>query len=102
MPTIFSFPTFENTASIIAKNKNWNHGKINFSSFKDGWPDIFIEKVHDHVLSEKVYYIADISHPQNLFPNIAAIQALSRYFCDKLEIVIPYFPVGTMERVQQE
>lgn len=102
MTTLFSFPSFEKASEKISKSKNWKHGKINFSAFKDGWPDIFIENVWENVHGEKVYYIADIAKPEDFFPNIAAIQALSRYFCDKLEIIIPYFPVGTMERVQKE
>ena len=102
MNTLFAYPSFDTIASDLSKAKNWTHGKIQFNSFEQDWPDIFIENVHTNIYGKKVYYIADITHSKDLFPNIAVIQALSRYFSEKLEVIIPFFPVGTMERISQE
>ncbi|MDD3302853.1 MAG: ribose-phosphate diphosphokinase, partial [Candidatus Gracilibacteria bacterium] len=83
----------------IAKEKNLNHANTSFDSFPDEWPNMFIDKVKDVIEHKEVTYIGDFSNPKDLFFNYAIIRGILDYYVDKLRIIMPYFPVGTMERI---
>ena len=70
--------------------------------FKDGWPNIFINDVENKVEGSSVFYIWDISSQEKLFWNISIIQALAWYYAERLNVILPFFPVWTMERVDKE
>ena len=71
-------------------------------SFPDGWPNTFIHDVKETVEHQDVTYIADFSRPEYFFPNYATIRALVDYYADKVRVIMPYFPVGTMERISKK
>lgn len=71
-------------------------------SFADGWPNIIIDDVKTKVEHKDVTYIADFSRPEYLFHNYALIRALVDYYADKVRVIVPYFPVGTMERISKK
>lgn len=102
MTTVFSSKSFNRIADAVVAETGATRGNIRFSSFSDGWPDLFIERVREDVMGKVVWYLSDISRRENLFDELAVIQALPRYGAEKVHVVIPYFPTGTMERVDQE
>ncbi|MDD2908011.1 MAG: ribose-phosphate diphosphokinase [Candidatus Gracilibacteria bacterium] len=102
MKTIISHPNFEYLALDIANN---NKGKINkadisMETFPDSWPNIFINDVKDLIEHQEVTYIGDFSKPEDLFINFSAIRGILDYYADKVRVILPYFPVGTMERIE--
>jgi phosphoribosylpyrophosphate synthetase len=102
MPTIFSSPSFDAVADEVARSTRADRGFITRSSFSDGWPNLFIEDVRALVADRTVWYLSDISRRENLFDELAVMQALPRYAAAKVNIVTPYLPTGTMERVDSE
>ncbi|NVP17833.1 ribose-phosphate diphosphokinase [Candidatus Gracilibacteria bacterium] len=102
MKTIISHPNFEYLTQNIA---NDNKGKINkadisMKTFPDSWPNIFINDVKDLIEHQEVTYIGDFSKPEDLFINFSAIRGIIDYYADKVRVILPYFPVGTMERIE--
>lgn len=99
MNTIITHPNFDYLWEEIAKEKNLNYAEVKFDSFPDQWPNMFINNVKDLIEHKEVTYIWDFSTPKDLFFNYAMIRWLLDYYVDKLRIVMPYFPVWTMERI---
>lgn len=99
MNTIISHPNFLYLWEDIAKNMKLNHINIKFDKFPDLWPNIFIENVKDKLEHKEVTYIWDFSNSNDLFFNYSIIRWILDYYVDKLRIIMPYFPVWTMERI---
>lgn len=74
--------------------------RVKWDSFADGWPKLRIENV-ESIRDQDVVYIASFHSPAVLFENMAVIYALPRYQCRTLSVILPYYPVGTMERVDE-
>jgi ribose-phosphate pyrophosphokinase len=74
-------------------------GDIEWKVFADSWPNIFIrnsEQIHNsHVL-----FLASLHNPQTIFEQISLLYHLPKYLCRSLKVLLPYFPTGTMERIQ--
>lgn len=103
MKTIFTHPNFSALAnSLVKQNQDMHLGRVDFSTFKDGWPNIFLSHVEEDIEHKEVIYIGDFSQMEYLFPNYAFIRAILGYYCKKLTIIIPFFPVGTMERISKK
>jgi ribose-phosphate pyrophosphokinase len=103
MKTLFSHPNFDDLASEITGQypeiKKWN---MQFTHFADEWPNISFQNVENEIEEREVYYLADMSKPGLVFENVAIFQALTRYFAQKVHVILPFYPVGTMERVSVE
>ncbi|MDD3144813.1 MAG: ribose-phosphate diphosphokinase [Candidatus Gracilibacteria bacterium] len=102
MKTILSHPNFEYLAESISNDSNGEIVKENISmkTFPDAWPNIFINDVKNLIEHKEVTYIGDFSKPEDLFINFAAIRGIIDYYADKVRVILPYFPVGTMERIE--
>jgi len=102
MKTILSHPNFEYLAENIANDnkENLNKAQISMKTFPDSWPNIFINDVKDLVEHKEITYIWDFSKPEDLFINFAAIRWIIDYYADKVRVILPYFPVWTMERIE--
>jgi len=102
MKTILSHPNFEYLAESIANDNNdkINKADISMKTFPDSWPNIFINDVKDLVEHREITYIWDFSKPEDLFINFAAIRWIIDYYADKVRVILPYFPVWTMERIE--
>ena len=74
-------------------------GEIDWKDFPDTWPNLFIQHseriAHSHVL-----YLASFHNPQTIFEQISILYHLPKYLCRSLKVLLPYFPTGTMERIQ--
>lgn len=62
---------------------------------------MFIENVEGSVEGQDVSFLASFQ-PKNIFEQLAVIYALPRYGARSSKIILPYFPTGTMERVDEE
>ena len=74
-------------------------GEIQWSAFADKWPNIFI-KNSDSIRNSHVLFLASSDNPSTLFGQISVLYHLPKYLCRSLKILLPYFPTGTMERIQ--
>ena len=104
MKTLFSHPNFSDLAqTLVERNpETIQAGKVDMGNFADGWPNIIIHDVKETVEHKDVTYIADFSEPKNFFSNYAMIRSLVDYYADKVRVIVPYFPVGTMERISKK
>ncbi len=102
MKTILSHPNFDELSKKIVQNHpdKLSLGKISMQNFADGWPNIFIDDVKEKIEHQEVTYIWDFSNPKDFFLNFAAIRWILDYYADKVRVILPYFPVGTMERIE--
>lgn len=102
MKTILAHPNFEYIAQEISDKQpeQIQKGTLSMQNFADGWPNIFIEKVKDVIEHQEVTYIGDFSNPKDFFLNFATIRWILDYYADKVRVILPYFPVGTMERIE--
>lgn len=76
-------------------------GSINWDTFEDGFPNIFINHV-EMIRGRDVVFLASFLKHDLLLAQLAVLFALPRYLAKSLVLVLPYFPTGTMERVDSE
>lgn len=85
----------ENIRSIkICDGIRWNR-------FRDGWPDIFIDNVKE-IAGKDVIFVASFHSPEVIFEQLSLIYAFPRYLVRSFRLILPYFPTGTMERIDTE
>jgi len=68
--------------------------------FEDGFPNIKLDVAN--LPGRNVVFFADLYSPADLFSQISVLFALPRFFCKSLTVVLPFFPTGTMERIDKE
>lgn len=51
---------------------------------------------------QDVTYIGDFSSLYELVEQYTLIRGMIDYYADKIRIIVPYFPVGTMERIAKK
>ena len=69
--------------------------------FADGFPDLFVENA-TQIRNRHVAFLACFDNPAAIFEQISVIYALPRLFVGSFTLVLPFFPTGTMERVETE
>eukprot|EP00052_Salpingoeca_macrocollata_P024436 m.218323 g.218323 ORF g.218323 m.218323 type:complete len:351 (-) comp22251_c0_seq1:105-1157(-) len=74
---------------------------IQWEHFEDGFPNLFIQDVKA-MAGRDVIFLASFHTPEVIFQQLAVIYALPRYLAKSLTVLLPYFPTGTMERVDHE
>lgn len=70
-------------------------------SFADGFPNLFINNAHD-IRGQHVAFLASFSSPGVIFEQLSVIFALPRLFVASFTLVLPFFPTGTFERMEEE
>ena len=100
--TIITHPNFSWLWKNIAENNDMHFPQVQFENFPDSWPNLFIDGVKDQVEHHDVTYIWDFSKPEDLFINYAMMRGILDYYAGKLRVIMPYFPVGTMERISEK
>jgi len=74
-------------------------GEISFGHFPDGFPNLRI--MNARVLKWcQVAFLASLHTPEVIFEQIALIHAIPRELAKTFTVIIPWFPTGTMERVE--
>lgn len=69
--------------------------------FADGWPNLYINSAHD-IRGQHVAFLASFSSPAVIFEQISVIYALPRLFVASFTLVLPFFPTGSFERMEEE
>lgn len=74
---------------------------VNFRKFDDGFPDIFIPNAHG-IRGQHVAFLASFTSPGVIFEQLSVIYALPKLFISSFTLVLPFFPTGTSERMEDE
>ncbi|CAN1758937.1 Ribose-phosphate pyrophosphokinase 4 [Linum perenne] len=74
---------------------------INWRSFADGFPNLYINNAHD-IRGQHVAFLASFSSPAVIFEQLSVIYALPRLFVASFKLVLPFFPTATFERMDEE
>ncbi len=104
---VFAYPQVSKLADALTKQVTGKGetallpGHIDWARFENGFPNLFIKDVDD-IDEQDVVFLANFESPETVFEQLAIIHALPRYGVRSLTIVLPYFPTGTMERVDEE
>ncbi len=101
MAVIFYHPVMSALAHEVSRISLMPLGEIRWGRFPDGWPNLFIEDVKA-IRQEQVVFIASFDAPGTVLEQFAVIEAIPRYFAASLQVVLPFFPVGTMERIDRD
>ncbi|KVH97419.1 Phosphoribosyltransferase domain-containing protein [Cynara cardunculus var. scolymus] len=74
---------------------------INWRSFDDGFPNLFINNAQE-IRGQHVAFLASFSSPAVIFEQLSVIFALPRLFVASFTLVLPFFPTGSFERMEEE
>lgn len=100
--TLITHPKFSDLWEHISKQRDMNFPQVDFKTFWDGWPNLFIHDIKDSIEHHDVTYIWDFSKPEDMFINYTIMRGILDYYAGKLRVIMPYFPVGTMERISEK
>jgi len=86
---------------------NFFRGFINWKNYNDSTPDIKMNKqTVTKLKGAKIVYFAYFSFNEpdvtSIIDQLLFLNSLSHYGVSEINIVLPYFPVGTMERIVGE
>ncbi|QHO48600.1 Ribose-phosphate pyrophosphokinase [Arachis hypogaea] len=88
----------------LARNVASHHvtlQSIKWRSFADGFPNIFIENAEE-LRGQHVAFLASFSSPAHIFEQLSVVYALPRLFVASFTLVLPFFPTGSFERMEEE
>ncbi|XP_066269170.1 uncharacterized protein [Branchiostoma lanceolatum] len=74
---------------------------IRWGKFPDDFPNLFIDNVKECV-SRDVVFLASFHSPDVIFEQLSVLYAVPKYLARSFTVILPYFPTGTMERVDTE
>lgn len=99
---LFHCPAMTDLAKrICSKNPGITLGNIKWKRFEDGYPDLYVDKQRS-IRRANVAFLASFDEPGDIFEQMSAIWTLTRCGAQLFKIILPYFPTGTMERVDDE
>jgi len=75
--------------------------RVNWREFESGMPNIFIEEIH-RLQPAHVLLLLNLRRKEILLDQLSVLYAIPRYGCAALTVLLPFFPTGTMERVDRE
>ncbi|XP_074295838.1 ribose-phosphate pyrophosphokinase 3, mitochondrial-like [Silene latifolia] len=74
---------------------------ISWRTFADGFPNLFISSAQG-IRGQHVAFLASFSSPGVIFEQLSVIYALPKLFVESFTLVLPFFPTGTSERMEDE
>lgn len=74
---------------------------ISWRAFEDGFPNLFISNAYG-IRGQHVAFLASFSSPGVIFEQLSIIYALPRLFISSFTLVLPFFPTGSYERMEDE
>ena len=86
---------------VAALSPKVSLGGIQWKSFADGFPNLFIEDA-ESLRNRHVAFLASFHDPSVVFEQLSIIFALPRMFVGSFTLVLPFFPTGTSERIDSE
>ena len=72
-----------------------------YRNFDDGFPNIFINNAQD-LRGQHVAFLGSFSSQGVIFEQLSVIYALPRLFVASFTLVLPFFPTGSFERMEEE
>jgi ribose-phosphate pyrophosphokinase len=95
-------PQMTNLAQRIANRRpDVQLGTVSWQSFRDGFPDLYVEGARS-LRNRHVVFLASLDEPGEVFRQLSVIFEIPRLLARSLTVLLPFFPVGTMERVDRE
>ncbi|MBL0713705.1 MAG: ribose-phosphate pyrophosphokinase-like domain-containing protein, partial [Desulfosarcina sp.] len=102
MITLLACPQMSALADrIAATHAEFQTARIRWDSFGDGFPNVMIENI-EVIRNHHLAFLAAFDTPGDIFIQLSAIYEIPRYSVRSFKIVLPYFPTGTMERVDRD
>jgi len=100
---LFSSPECAELARAISEagGDRIKLGAISWKTFRDGYPDLFVEDA-EAIRDRHVAFLASFHSPEVIFEQLSIIYALPKMFVASFSLVLPFFPTGTLERVEDE
>jgi len=99
---LFSCPQMKQLAEKIAGScPAVELAEIQWKDFEDGFPNIKIEQAKS-LRNKPVFFLASFETPGDIFKQLSVIYELPRLSIESLTVVLPFYPTGTMERVEEE
>jgi ribose-phosphate pyrophosphokinase len=86
---------------IAAGHEDVHRGAIQWEAFADGFPNIVMDRI-DLIRNRDVAFLASFDTPGDIFHQLSAIYDIPRYAVRSFKLVLPYYPTGTMERVDRD
>eukprot|EP00898_Chlorokybus_atmophyticus_P007270 jgi/Chlat1/7544/Chrsp62S07034 len=100
--TLFYAKEAEDLArQVAAQSGDIQLGAINWGQFQDGFPNLFIPDA-TRIRNRHVAFLASFHSPPVIFEQLSVIYALPRMFVRSFSLVLPFFPTGTVERMEDE
>lgn len=93
--------TEELARRIAAETDSVELKSIRWGTFADGFPNLFVPNAHG-IRGQHVAFLASFSSPKVIFEQLSIIYALPRMFVASFTLVLPFFPTGTLERMEDE
>ena len=102
LTTLLYCPEMETMARQIASQypDSVRLGEVVWGTFADGFPNNFVKNAH--MLDEvDVAFLASFDSPASIFNQLSVLYALPSYNNRSLQVFLPFFPVGTMDRADE-
>ncbi|XP_067667315.1 uncharacterized protein [Haliotis asinina] len=91
----------ERSISISSQRNVEYKQTIEWGKFNDGFPNLFIQEVKE-MAGKDVIFLGSFHSPEVIFEQLSILYAFPRYLAKSFHFILPYFPTGTMERVDRE
>lgn len=100
---VFAHPTIEHLANQLCTrySKYFRRGMMSWAKFPDGTPNFEFE-TPDNLRGKNVVMIFNCQTLENVMDQYLLASILPRQNIKRLDIVVPFFGLGTMERVEKE
>jgi ribose-phosphate pyrophosphokinase len=98
--TMLHCPEMAGLASRVSGIGSMRKGEIRWDTFSDGFPNLKIEDV-EAIRNRDVAFLACLDSPSEIFRQLSAMYEIPRYAVRSFKVVLPFFPTGTMERVEE-
>jgi len=98
--TLLSCPQTAPLASRVARIGSMRECAIRWESFADGFPSLKIEDV-EAIRNRDVAFLSCLENPGEVFRQLSIMYEIPRYAVRSFKVVLPYYPTGTMERVEE-
>lgn len=100
---LLNSPAFSKCAARIASRSQGRvkHATVEWKTFPDKYPNIYVKDA-DALAGNNVVFLTSLYKPECLFEQVSVLYSLPRFLVNSLTVILPYFPTGTMERIDDE
>lgn len=100
---ILTHPSMAHIAEALQRHNPNSYETVNvtWQEFESGMPNIFIDQIQRLQLAH-VLLLLNFRDKRILLDQISCLYAIPRYGCKSLTVLLPFYPTGTMERIDRE